>query len=189
MSRFSSEQELYEQLGERLAGGVAARLTSADAVIQYRLTEPHATVTVDARKASAPKVDLGETALEPSIVLGMPADVADRLFAGEIELVGALARGEISGKGPVAKLLRALPASMPASGQEQPAETEATADAETPAGEQVAAVESPAAEQVAAADTPAAELEQSDAAPETVDAADQDPAPDDEAAAPPPAGA
>jgi hypothetical protein len=114
MSRFATEQEVYDDLGKILASaaadkGLSERLKETDAVVQYRVSEPTATMTLDARKKSETKVELGETKLEPEIVFALDGDTAHELLSGEINLTAALASGAIATKGPVTKVLRLLP--------------------------------------------------------------------------------
>lgn len=121
MAHFASEAEVYEQIGRRLSDlladeTTAAQLRSADGVVQYRHSEPDATITLDLRESAEPRVDLGETELQPEVVLAMDADVAHRLWSGEANIVASLARGEIRTKGPVAKVLRLVALMGPASG-------------------------------------------------------------------------
>lgn len=116
-------------LKNAVAGGdAAARLKQADAIVQYRVTDPTATITLDARASSDMKIDLGETQLEPEIVFSLPADTAQQLFAGDLALTEALAAGDIASKGPVGKMLKLLPAIAPVSAA--PAPSEAAPDAE-----------------------------------------------------------
>ena len=121
MSRFATEQEVYEDLGKLLTSaaadeGLSTRLKETDAVVQYRVTDPVATLTVDARKRSGTKVELGETKLEPEIVFSLAADTAHDLLNGELNLTAALASGDIATKGPVTKVLKLLPVTISLSG-------------------------------------------------------------------------
>lgn len=156
MSRFATEQEVYDDLGKILVSaaadeGLSARLKETDAVVQYRVSEPTATLTLDARKRSGTKVELGETKLEPDIVFALEADVAHDLLNGELNLTAALSSGAIATKGPVTKVLKLLPVTTslgaaPAVEQEADAEPEPAADAEpeAPAIEEAPANEAPA---------------------------------------------
>src|SRR3954447_7257003 len=127
MSRFSTEQEVYDDLGKILSSAAAdevlsTRLKETDAVVQYRVSEPVATMTVDTRQKSGVAVELGETELEPEIVFALDADVAHELFNGELNLTSALASGAIATKGPVTKVLRLLPVTLELGKAEAPPE-------------------------------------------------------------------
>jgi putative sterol carrier protein len=162
MSRFSTEQEVYDDLGKILASaaadeGLSERLKETDAVVQYRVSEPTATLTLDARKKSVTKVELGETKLEPEIVFALDGDTAHDLLSGEINLTAALASGAIATKGPVTKVLKLLPVTTqlsdaPAveSPAEQPDSAPDAAEVEEPSTEpadEAAAEQQPSAEQ------------------------------------------
>lgn len=113
MPQFASEQEVYEQIGkhfeELLADAETANaLKQADTIVQYRYREPDATVTVDVREGAEPRVDLGETELEPEVVVSMDADTAHALSQGRVNVPVALASGDIRTKGPVAKILKLI---------------------------------------------------------------------------------
>jgi putative sterol carrier protein len=165
MSRFATEQEVYDDLGKILASAAAdeslsARLKETDAVVQYRVSEPTATLTLDARKKSSATVELGETKLEPEIVFALEADVAHDLLNGKLNLTSALASGAIATKGPVTKVLRLLPVTLELS--------EAT-DAE-PAAPAVADV-IPEADAESSTDEPSDSSEEPAAEPETAEPA------------------
>jgi hypothetical protein len=144
MPRYASEEELYADLGATLRAAAAdselgAKLKGADAVIQHRLSEPSATVTLDARASREPRVELGETSLVPDVVMSMSSDTAHALWTGQLQLVRALASGEIAAKGPVGRVLKHLGLAGPLSGRyedlklasdAEPAETAATTEDE-----------------------------------------------------------
>jgi hypothetical protein len=82
----------------------------AGTVVQYQLRRPDALLTVGAVDDGEERgVDLGETSMRPEVVLRMDADVAHRYWLGRVNPAVALARGEITARGPVAKLLEVLP--------------------------------------------------------------------------------
>lgn len=133
MSRFATEQEVYDDLGKILASaaadeGLSARLKETDAVVQYRVSEPAATLTLDARKQSGATVELGETKLEPEIVFALEADVAHDLLNGELNLTSALASGAIATKGPVTKVLKLLPVTLQLNEAEETPEAQVSAE-------------------------------------------------------------
>jgi hypothetical protein len=116
---FAGKEEVYEYIGglfEALLADPALleRLRSADTVVQYRLHEPEATITVAVpRTADAPQLDLGPTDLEPEVVMEMQADVAHHFWLGQVNVTVALARGQIIARGPVTKILRLIPLMKP----------------------------------------------------------------------------
>ena len=59
------------------------------------------------------EVDLGETAMEPEVLMTMEADTAHRFWLGKVNVTVALARGQMKAKGPVAKILKLVPLTKP----------------------------------------------------------------------------
>jgi hypothetical protein len=114
MAYFASDAEVYEHLG-RLLRDVAADdelgrpFARANTIVQYQLRRPDAVMTVGAGEGDERTVDLGETSLRPEVVLRMDADVAHRFWLGNVNPAVALARGEMTARGPVAKVLELLP--------------------------------------------------------------------------------
>ncbi len=118
MAYFASEQEVYDTLGKLFLDmleddELATKFRSADTVVQYQLREPEARITVDLRQAQDSRVDLGTTELDPEVVMSMDADTAHRFWLGKVNVTVALARGQIKAKGPVAKILKLVPAARP----------------------------------------------------------------------------
>jgi hypothetical protein len=111
---FKDADELYGLIGRlftELAADaeLAEESRSADTIVQYRYTDPEAQVTVDMRSGHESHVDCGETGMEPQIVMTMPADVAHEFWLGRVNVTIALARGQMTADGPVAKILKLLP--------------------------------------------------------------------------------
>jgi putative sterol carrier protein len=153
MAHFETDAEVYDQLGgilNNLVYNSARReqLRQADAVVQFAFRQPDATVTIDARVRKPARIDLGETKLRADVVLAMDADTGRALLTGELSPTLALARGDVRTKGPVAKVLRIVPATVGA--HEVEADLEPEPEAPAPA-----AVEAPAAEAEAPAENEA----------------------------------
>jgi putative sterol carrier protein len=160
MAHFESDAEVYDQLGgilNNLVYNSARReqLRQADAVVQFAFREPDATVTIDMRVRKPARIDLGETKLRADVVLAMDADTGRALLTGELSPTLALARGDVRTKGPVAKVLRIVPATVDA--HEVEADLEPEPEAPAPAAETPAAeAEAPAADAEAPAEGDAA---------------------------------
>ncbi len=119
MPSFASDAEVYEHLGKLLQDVVAdeqlsAPLARANTTVQYQLRAPDAQMTVRAVEGEEHRVDLGRTELRPEVVLRMDADVAHRFWLGMVNPAVALARGEITPRGPAAKVLELMPIGEPA---------------------------------------------------------------------------
>jgi|HigsolmetaAR201D_1030396.scaffolds.fasta_scaffold06270_5 hypothetical protein len=187
MAHYESDAELYEELGGILRNllGNTERLTQlrhADAVVQFAFEQPDARVTIDVREGHDPRIDFGETELQPEVVLAMGADVGRAVLTGEKSIAVALAHGEIRTKGAAGKVLRIVPATvgahevepdqpLPEPGRAAAAEDAPAAEGEAPAAEGPAAEQS--AEQPEGAEAPAEEAAAEDAPAEDAAAAEE----------------
>src|ERR671915_289106 len=114
MAYFKDADEVYATIGklfEDLAedGELAPKFRKANTIVQYRYREPDSQITVRLIEGEDGKVDCGETAMEPEVVMTMDADTAHRFWLGQVNVTVALARGQMKAKGPVAKILKLVP--------------------------------------------------------------------------------
>jgi hypothetical protein len=119
MAYFKDADDVYGTLGRvrrELAADpeLAPALKRADTTFQLRLRQPDSLVTVSAPRDDQPAtVDLGNTAMQPEVVLQMDADTAHRFWLGDVNVAVALARGDVRARGPVAKILKLVPLVKP----------------------------------------------------------------------------
>jgi putative sterol carrier protein len=73
------------------------------------MRRPDSQLTLRVLEEDEPRVDFGVTELQPEVVLAMDADTAHRFWLGKVNVTTALARGQISARGPVAKILKLVP--------------------------------------------------------------------------------
>ena len=181
VARFQDDQQVYALLGgmfqDMLADESAGpRLRAIGGTVQWQMRRPNARITVRLGEGVEPGVDFGDTKVRPEVVLTLDAETAHRFWAGELPMHVALSQGLIRAKGPVATILKVVPAVGP--GREFYAArlagggTTVVVTEEAPA-EEAAAPEAPAAEEApaeeAAADEPEAVVEAAPAAePEAV---------------------
>ena len=114
MPYFKDAEDVYRHLGRLFEDIIAdeelrPRFQRADTVFQYRMRRPDSQVTVKALGEEEPQVEFGITELQPEVVLAMDADTAHRFWLGKVNVTVALARGQISARGPVAKILKLVP--------------------------------------------------------------------------------
>lgn len=114
MAYFKDAQEFYDTVGklfELLAADedLAPKFRQANTIVQYEHRAPEATITVRLREDEPAEVDLGETEMEPEVVMTMNADTAHKFWLGQVNVTVALARGQIRAHGPVAKILKLVP--------------------------------------------------------------------------------
>jgi hypothetical protein len=125
MPYFADADEVYAHIGKLFQDiaadpGLEPRLRRADATLQQRLRRPDAQVTVRLVAGQEPlQVDLGQTTLQPDVVLQMDADTAHRVWLGRVNVAVALARGDIRTRGPAAAVLRLVPLIEPVSARYQ----------------------------------------------------------------------
>jgi SCP-2 sterol transfer family len=114
MPYFKDAEDVYAHLGRLFEDaiadeGMAARVKGIDTVMQIRMRRPDSQLTLQALADADLRVDFGVTDLRPEVVLAMDADTAHRLWLGKANITVALARGQISARGPVAKILKLVP--------------------------------------------------------------------------------
>jgi putative sterol carrier protein len=115
---FKDADEVYAYIGKLFQDlttddELAPKFRKANTVVQYQYREPESTITVKLIDGEDGQVDLGETSLEPEVVMSMEADTAHRFWLGEVNVTVALARGQMKAKGPVAKILKLVPLTKP----------------------------------------------------------------------------
>jgi putative sterol carrier protein len=115
---FKDADEVYAFIGklfEDLANDeeLAPKFRKANTVVQYQYRNPESQITVDLLEGHEGRVDLGETDMEPEVVMSMEADTAHRFWLGKVNVTVALARGQMKAKGPVAKILKLVPLVRP----------------------------------------------------------------------------
>jgi hypothetical protein len=118
MPYFKDAEEVYAHLGKLFQDIVedddlGGRFQLADTVVQYRMRRPDSQLTVRVLKDAEREVDFGVTKIEPEVVMAMDADTAHRFWLGAVNVTVALARGQISARGPVAKILQLVPLAGP----------------------------------------------------------------------------
>jgi putative sterol carrier protein len=115
---FKDADEVYAFIGklfEDLADDeeLAPKFRKANTVVQYQYRNPESQITVDLLEGHEGRVDLGETDMEPEVVMSMEADTAHRFWLGKVNVTVALARGQMKAKAPVAKILKLVPLVKP----------------------------------------------------------------------------
>jgi hypothetical protein len=118
MPYFKDAGEVYATIGKLLQDlaeddELAPGFQKANTIVQYRYRQPESQITVKLIEGEEGRVDCGETALEPEVVMTMDADIAHRFWLGKVNVTVALARGQMKAKGPVAKILKLVPLVKP----------------------------------------------------------------------------
>lgn len=117
MSAFQNQDELYKVIGgffEKLSKDekIGKKLIDSNLKVQFHYKDPDANIAIDLTGDEA-KVICGSDDFQPDVQMTMKADTAHRFWFGKVNLVIALARREITAKGPVPKILKLLPVIKP----------------------------------------------------------------------------
>jgi hypothetical protein len=121
MPLFKDADDVYANLGlfmRQLAVDpeMTPVLQRVDTTFQMRLRNPDSVLTMRTPgQEQEAQVDLGETTLQPEVILQLDADTAHRFWLGQVNAAVALARGDIRTRGPVAKILGLVPLVKPGS--------------------------------------------------------------------------
>ncbi len=115
---FKDAQEVYDILGRLFVDiatdeAVAPKFRKANTIVQYQYRDPESAITVRLQEGQPGDVDFGESEMEPEVTMSMEADTAHRFWLGKVNVTVALARGQITAKGPVAKILKLVPLAKP----------------------------------------------------------------------------
>ena len=118
MPYFKDADEVYQHIGKLFEdltqdSELAPKFRKANAIVQYQYRNPESQITVRMTEDDEPKVDCGETDMQPEVVMTMEADTAHRFWLGKVNVTVALARGQMKAKGPVAKILKLVPLVKP----------------------------------------------------------------------------
>ncbi len=118
MAYFKDDQEVYQFIGKLFEDltqdeELAPKFRKANTIVQYGYRNPESTITVKMIEGEDSMVDLGETEMEPEVVMTMEADTAHKFWLGKVNVTVALARGQMKAKGPVAKILKLVPLVKP----------------------------------------------------------------------------
>jgi putative sterol carrier protein len=118
VAHFKDADEVYRFIGKLFQDlaqdqELAPKFQKANTIVQYQYRDPDSQVTVSLREEDDGRVDLGETTMEPEVVMTMDADTAHRFWLGKVNVTVALARGQMKARGPVAKILKLVPLTKP----------------------------------------------------------------------------
>ena len=92
---------------------IAPKLKDSKLIMKFIYTDPDLSITVDCSQDPI-VVQANDATKAPDVEMKMKADTAHRFWFGKVNLIMALARREISAKGPIPKILKLLPVIKPA---------------------------------------------------------------------------
>ena len=117
MGVFRDAQDVYDCIGKIFEEAIAdpeigPKTKDAGLTIRFNFDEPESVIYVD---FAAGNVFFGDGVpdTEPAIRMGMKADDANRFWLGKLNLVMAMAKGQVRAKGSVPEMLKMLPLAKP----------------------------------------------------------------------------
>ena len=118
MPYFKDADEVYQFIGKLFQDlaedeELGPKFRKANTIVQYQYRNPESQITVKLLEGEEGQVDLGDTTMEPEVVMSMEADTAHKFWLGKVNVTVALARGQMKAKGPVAKILKLVPLVKP----------------------------------------------------------------------------
>jgi hypothetical protein len=118
LAYFKDADEVYRFIGKLFVDlaeddELGPKFRKANTIVQYQYRNPESQITVRLQDGEDGQVDLGDTAMEPEVLMTMEADTAHRFWLGKVNVTVALARGQMKAKGPVAKILKLVPLTKP----------------------------------------------------------------------------
>ena len=117
MGVFRDARDVYDCIGKIFVEAIAdpeigPKTRDAALTIRFNFDEPESVIYVDfAQGRVFFGGDVPET--EPAIRMGMKADDANRFWLGKLNLVMAMAKGQVRAKGSVPEMLKMLPLAKP----------------------------------------------------------------------------
>jgi len=114
---FSDAQDVYDCIGAIFSEAIAdpeigPKTKEAGLTIRFDFKEPDSVIYVDFANGEVFFGD-GVPDREPAIKMGMKADDANKFWLGKLNLVMAMAKGQVRAKGSVPEMLKMLPLAKP----------------------------------------------------------------------------
>jgi len=117
MGLFRDAQDVYDSIGKIFQEAISdpeigPKTKEAGLTIRFDFKDPDSIIYVDFARGD---VFFGDAAPErdPAIKLAMKADDANKFWLGKLNLVMAMAKGQVRAKGSVPEMLKMLPLAKP----------------------------------------------------------------------------
>lgn len=117
MGLFRDAQDVYDCIGKIFEEAITdpeigPKTKEAGLTIRFNFTDPESTIYVDFANGEVFFGD-GVPDTEAAIRMGMKADDANKFWLGKLNLVMAMAKGQVKAKGSVPEMLKMLPLAKP----------------------------------------------------------------------------
>jgi putative sterol carrier protein len=117
VGQFENPQDVYDNIGKIFEEAISdpeigPKTKEAGLTIRFNFTDPDSVIYVDFAEGN---VFYGDDApdTEAAIKMGMKADDANKFWLGKLNLVMAMAKGQVRAKGSVPEMLKMLPLAKP----------------------------------------------------------------------------
>ncbi|MDI9916555.1 SCP2 sterol-binding domain-containing protein [Rhodococcus sp. IEGM 1379] len=113
MGVFKNEADVYKYVGELMNKGASdpvlgPKFAASGVILRGHYSDPDAVITVDFPNGEVfTGVGVGP---KPNVELFMSADDGNKFWLGKLNLTMAMAKGGVRARGPVAKILKLVPA-------------------------------------------------------------------------------
>ena len=117
MALFRDSQDVYDCIGKIFEEAIAdpeigPKTKEAGLTIRFNFTDPQSVIYVDFAEGNVFFGD-GVPETEAAIKLRMKADDANKFWLGKLNLVMAMAKGQVRARGSVPEMLKMLPLAKP----------------------------------------------------------------------------
>ncbi len=121
MAVFKDASEVYECIGglfrRAMTDPLSQKVADSKIAVRFNYSEPDSAITVDAKNPPPGQpyaIYEGETSAKPDVVMTMKADIAHQFWLGKVNLVAALAKGQMKAVGPIQSIIKLIPVIKPA---------------------------------------------------------------------------
>lgn len=121
MAVFKDAAEVYQCIGglfqRAKTDPLSQKVGESRVSVRFNYTEPDSAITVDAKNPPPGEpyaIYEGDAPVKPDVVMSMKADVAHQFWLGRVNLVAALAKGQMKAVGPIQSIIKLIPVIKPA---------------------------------------------------------------------------
>ncbi len=121
MAVFKDPSEVYQCIGglfrKALADPLSQKVADSKISVRFNYSDPDSSITVDAKNPPPGQpyaIYEGDNPIKPDVVMTMKADVAHQFWLGKVNLVAALAKGQMKAVGPIQSIIKLIPVIKPA---------------------------------------------------------------------------
>ncbi|MHB0885875.1 MAG: hypothetical protein ACYC6V_02940 [Bacillota bacterium] len=121
MAVFKDASEVYLCIGglfrRAMSDPLSQKVSDSKIAVRFNYSDPDSAITVDAKNPPPGQpyaIYEGDIDFKPDVVMSMKADVAHQFWLGKVNLVAALAKGQMKAVGPIQSIIKLIPVIKPA---------------------------------------------------------------------------